>query len=285
MDDTYRSRSVVSFLDRSKAGVLREVVVFCVTFVVLATCGMHTTWHRFRTPAPRCLPGWYKTLLSGTTRKRDVWVLSRTLRCMEVLFLPGFTGTRRSSPEQHESVTFASAKRAVRHVCTPCRAVKWHEVSLVHDTSLQRNSNTIVYVGVTISALCGPVGVLVGFEATKFLSAWSRTFDREGLAGYALESNMIAFIAATRLCTLVSPSLPCASCRRVDRIWFRAAHRTLKHVTPMESSTAFSVITVMASVGEFASWRPKRGQACGVTMSGTTIVVVELWLLFSRATV
>ena len=53
----------------------------------------------------------------------------------------------------------------------------------------------------------------------------------------------------------------------------------------MESSTAFSVITVMASVGEFASWRPKRGQACGVTTSGTTIVVVELWLLFSRATV
>ena len=35
---------------------------------------------------------------------------------MEVQFLPGFTGARRSSPEQHESVTFASAEKAVRHV-------------------------------------------------------------------------------------------------------------------------------------------------------------------------
>ena len=33
---------------------------------------------------------------------------------MEVLFLPGFTGTRRSSPEQHESVTFAPAKFKAR---------------------------------------------------------------------------------------------------------------------------------------------------------------------------
>ena len=32
-------------------------------------------------------------------------------------------------------------------------------------------SNTSVYVGVTIFPLCGLVGVLVGFEATKFLSA------------------------------------------------------------------------------------------------------------------
>ena len=32
-------------------------------------------------------------------------------------------------------------------------------------------SNTTVYVGATIFALCGPVAVLVGFEATKFLSA------------------------------------------------------------------------------------------------------------------
>ena len=44
------------------------------------------------------------------------------------------------------------------------------------------------------------------------------------------------------------------------------------------------VITVMASVGEFASWRPKRRRACGVTTSETSIVVVELWLLFSSAT-
>ena len=29
-------------------------------------------------------------------------------------------------------------------------------------------SNTTVYVGVTIFALCGPVGVLVGSQATKF---------------------------------------------------------------------------------------------------------------------
>ena len=32
-------------------------------------------------------------------------------------------------------------------------------------------SNTTVYVGVTIFALCGPVGVSVGFEAARFLSA------------------------------------------------------------------------------------------------------------------
>ena len=45
--------------------------------------------------------------------------------------------------------------------------------------SLQSNSNTTVYVGVTIFALCGPVGVLVGFEATRFLSATGvGIFDR-----------------------------------------------------------------------------------------------------------
>ena len=32
-------------------------------------------------------------------------------------------------------------------------------------------SNTTVFVGVTIFALRGPVGVVVGFEATRFLSA------------------------------------------------------------------------------------------------------------------
>ena len=35
---------------------------------------------------------------------------------------------------------------------TPSRAVKWHEFSLVND-------------------MCGSVGVLVGLEATRFLSA------------------------------------------------------------------------------------------------------------------
>ena len=65
-----------------------------------------------------------------------------------------FAGTRHFSPEQHESVTFSSAKRAVRHV------------------ALSGGTKSFaVYVGVTILALCGPVGVLVGFEATKFLSA------------------------------------------------------------------------------------------------------------------
>ena len=40
-------------------------------------------------------------------------------------------------------------------------------------------SNTTVYVGVTIFALCGPVGVLVGSEATRFLSATGvGIFDR-----------------------------------------------------------------------------------------------------------
>ena len=40
-------------------------------------------------------------------------------------------------------------------------------------------SSTTVNVGVTIFALCGPVGVLVGFEATMFLSATGvGIFDR-----------------------------------------------------------------------------------------------------------
>ena len=61
-----------------------------------------------------------------------------------------------------------------------------------------------VYVGVTIFALCGPVGVLVGFEATMFLSATgvgllipvaSGTFlySHKGLAGFALGPKMIAY--------------------------------------------------------------------------------------------
>ena len=36
------------------------------------------------------------------------------------------------------------------------------------------------------------------------------------------------------------------------------------------------VITVMASVGEFASRLPKKRRTCGVATSGTSIVVVEL---------
>ena len=64
-------------------------------------------------------------------------------------------------------------------------------------------SKTTVYVVVTIFDLCGVVGVLVGFEATRFLSATgvghliavaSGTFlcSHKGLAGFALECNMIA---------------------------------------------------------------------------------------------
>ena len=60
-----------------------------------------------------------------------------------------------------------------------------------------------MYVGVTIFSLCGLVGVLVGFEATRFWSATgvgflieaaSGTFlySHKGLAGFALASNMIA---------------------------------------------------------------------------------------------
>ena len=33
-----------------------------------------------------------------------------------------------------------------------------------------------MYVGVTIFALCGPVGVLVGFEATKFFQPLESDF-------------------------------------------------------------------------------------------------------------
>ena len=60
-----------------------------------------------------------------------------------------------------------------------------------------------MYVGVTIFALCGLVGVLVGFEATRFLPATgvglliavaSGTFlhSHKGLAGFALGSNLVA---------------------------------------------------------------------------------------------
>ena len=154
----------------------------------------------------------------------------------EVLFLPGFSGTRHSSPEQHESVTDVCIRK---ESCSPCRAVRWHEVSLAHEgtplflsvpgvyairrtgskgvCSAEYSStrsvqveflyvllrvwclwqlralatfahkglagfalgsnmiaiciNTSAYIGVTIFSFCGLVGVLVGFEATKFLSA------------------------------------------------------------------------------------------------------------------
>ena len=64
--------------------------------------------------------------------------------------------------------------------CTPCRAafalVLWLKTGGLAGFALGSNktansSNTTVYVGVTIFALCGLVGVLVGFEATGFLSA------------------------------------------------------------------------------------------------------------------
>ena len=43
--------------------------------------------------------------------------------------------------------------------CTPSRAVKWHEFSLVND-------------------MCGSVGVLVGLEATRVLvSHWSAYYS------------------------------------------------------------------------------------------------------------
>ena len=90
--------------------------------------------------------------LFGRVRDRifTVWIVPITVdakrfRCMEVLFTPGFAVTRHFSPVQHESVTFAFAKRAM--YCS-----SW--VSLVRDTSLQCNSNTTVNVGVIIFALC-----------------------------------------------------------------------------------------------------------------------------------
>ena len=55
-------------------------------------------------------------------------------------------------------------------------------------------SNTAVYVGVTILALCGPVGVLVGFEAAGFLSATG-----VGLL-FAVACSCQPITSRTRLC-------------------------------------------------------------------------------------
>ena len=75
-------------------------------------------------------------------------------------------------------------------------------------------SNTTVYVGVTIFALGGPVGVLVGFEATRFWSATGgRTFDRDRL----LSASRVPMC---RVATLVSTAtagrgpLPIASAKK-----------------------------------------------------------------------
>ena len=59
IDDTHRSRSVSVFLGDAMQKYLAKLVVSCVALVVLATCGMHTNWHRFyvlRTPVPMCPP-------------------------------------------------------------------------------------------------------------------------------------------------------------------------------------------------------------------------------------
>ena len=142
-----------------------------------------------------------------------------------------------------------------KECCTPCRGVTWQRVSLVHEctrhhllsadrvpiclvatlvslataasslyyystqgacwlcsgSSMTANSsNTTVYDGVTILSLCGLVGVLVGFEATGFLSATG--------VGHMIAVASSTLIYSTRLCTLVSSSLPGTSCRRVDRL-------------------------------------------------------------------
>ena len=92
------------------------------------------------------------------TGKRGV----RILRCWRsfTLSLSVGSGTREFVAE---CIPLSHAVRAMRSLvnsdlyirkdsCTPSRAVKWHEFSLVHD-------------------MCGSVGVLVGLEATRFLSA------------------------------------------------------------------------------------------------------------------
>ena len=55
-----------------------------------------------------------------------------------MLFLPGFTDTRHSSPEQHESVTFVSAENAVRHVAeSRGTEFRWYTSALDNTCSVQ----------------------------------------------------------------------------------------------------------------------------------------------------
>ena len=80
------------------------------------------------------------------------WVLvTQQAPFMEVLFLPGFTGTRRGlSRATWTSVTLCHPQqKSLCHV----HAVSWHGFSLVHDTPLQSNSQHLtVYVGVISSS-------------------------------------------------------------------------------------------------------------------------------------
>ena len=105
--------------------------------------------------------------------------------------------------------------------CTPCRAafalLLWLKTGGLAGFALGSNkiansSNTTVYVGVTIFALCGLV------------------------VGHMITVASSTFLCSTQLCTLASPSLPCPSCRRVDRL---EANRFLldrsreRHVSPL----------------------------------------------------
>ena len=136
-----------------------------------------------------------------------------------MLFLPGFTGTRHSSPEQHGSVTFVSAKNAVRHVAesrgtefrwytsaleTTCSVqieflyvllrpwcpwqlrpdlftiITAHKGLLAllwvqHDSYLQQHDCVLWCHHLYLVRSCRRVDRL---EATRFVSHWSRTFDR-----------------------------------------------------------------------------------------------------------
>ena len=125
--------------------------------------------------------------------------------------------------------------------CSPCRAafalVLWLKTGGLAGFALGSNmvaicSNTTVYVAVTVFALCGPVAVLAGFEATKFLSA----------TGVGL---LIAVASGTFLCCalpdLLMPALQfhgtvSMTSRCSGRLWSRA-RSTLLDIDCAQSSS------------------------------------------------
>ena len=81
---------------------------------------------------------------------------------------------------------------------------RWACCFALGSNKIANSSNTIVYVGVTIFVLCGLVGVLVGFEATGFLSATG--------VGHmiAVASSTSLYCALPDLLHFISPGFSCS---------------------------------------------------------------------------
>ena len=112
-------------------------------------------------------------------------------------------------------------------------------------------SNTTVYVCVTIFALCGPVGVLVGFEATRLLAATGVGLLIAVASGTFLYSHKGLSCDFGVPCNFSQSPLPLGSAKKHHTFFAAVSARQPESVTS-------SLLSPNASVGQKFCSSPRR---------------------------